>query len=164
MIKQINQEQALEKRLVGAPITSNWSAICKSESTQSYDYLPHNACPAGPLLSLITDICHSFYDYAHSFKNLQGISSMIYLQLIVYNLDRYVSPRWYQIEQAILAYKLIKIWIPPYLGLSLIKQLHKKRGHQEKCLLLHPSNFNNDIPDICHERHEYIHVNFFWLV
>ena len=40
MIKQINQEQALEKRLVGAPITSNWSAICKSESTQSYDYLP----------------------------------------------------------------------------------------------------------------------------
>ena len=40
MIKQVNQEQALEKRLGGAPITSNWSAICKSGSTQSYDYLP----------------------------------------------------------------------------------------------------------------------------
>ena len=67
--KQINQEQALEKRLGGAPITSNWSAICKSESTQSYDYLPQ-CLLAGLLLSLITDICQSFiYDYAHFFKN-----------------------------------------------------------------------------------------------
>ena len=48
----------MEKRLVGAPITSNWSAICKSESTQSYDYLPQ-CLLAGLLLSLIIDICQS---------------------------------------------------------------------------------------------------------
>ena len=77
--KQINQEQALEKRLAGAPITSNWSAICKSESTQSYDYLPQCLPGWSPA---VTNYRHlSVIMFMRIFFSSKSVFNIINLQL-----------------------------------------------------------------------------------